>query len=218
MHGKTKLFLLLSVFLLTNCMSFAGNSITYQNGLNCQNSANGASCTYTCPNGNTERVTVSGSISPLYGASSEELDEQLCGIPAPSTSTPSASATPTPRRTQTSAASPTRTPTPTGVATAEPLLAETVSMCDLGGKLINFRILDSAPDLTDANLNVEIADSETNCYENPTNPSLLTCLIPNNIRFPAQIVVSLDDVVVNDFSYSGLGCAILTTPTARSYP
>ena len=94
-------------------------------------------------------------------------------------------------------------------------------MCDLGGKLINFRIVESAPELTGVTLEVRIAEQESNCYLNPTNPALLTCSIPNDISFPAQVVVSLDGAVVNDFLYSGVGCSILTTPTPakiRSYP
>jgi hypothetical protein len=220
MHGKTRLFLLLSVLLITSCTSFAGNSITYSNGLSCRNSTDGANCSYTCPDGSTEQVTVSGSVSPIYAASSEELDEQFCGIPAPSTPTPRASATPTPRRTQTLAVSPTSTGTASATVTAEPLLSESISMCDLGGKLINFRILAPATELSDETLNVEIAGDETTCYVNPTNRSLLTCTLPNNIRFPAHIVVTLDGALVNDFMYSGLGCSVLTTPTTgpRSYP
>lgn len=94
-------------------------------------------------------------------------------------------------------------------------------MCDLGGKLINFRLLEPAPALILSNLTVEIADRESPCYVNPTNPSLLTCRIPNNISFPVHVVVTLDGAVVNDFEYSGTGCSILTTPTPskiRSYP
>ena len=93
-------------------------------------------------------------------------------------------------------------------------------MCDLGGKLINFRIVASAPEFTEENLGVEIAEQESACYVNQTNPSLLTCLLPNEISFPAQVVVRLNGVISNDFLYSGVGCSILTTPTSRprSYP
>ena len=107
------------------------------------------------------------------------------------------------------------------MVTADPLLAETVSMCDLGGKLINFRLLSPIPELTVEDLKVQIAEQESTCYINPTNPSLLTCTISNDISFPAQVVVSVGDTVVNNFVYSGLGCSIVTTPTPskiRTYP
>jgi hypothetical protein len=108
------------------------------------------------------------------------------------------------------------------VTAQDPLLAETVSMCDLGGKLINFRIVQPAPDITGKTLEVQIAEQESACYVNPTNPGLLTCSIPNDLSFPARVVVSLDGGIANDFVYSGVGCSILTTPTpfkqGKSYP
>ena len=233
MHGKTTLFLLVSVFLLTTCKSYKAWSTSYSNGLSCQNYVDyrlfvedgeahrveGADCSYTCPNGTISEVNIEGSISPLYAASSEELDTRFCGIAAPSTPTPVVTRSPTPR-TLTPTTSPTRTPTLTALVTAEPLLSDTVSMCDLGGKLINFRILDSALELPDDTLTVQIAGDDSTCYRNPTNPSLLTCTLPNNISFPVHIVVTLRGALVYDFMYSGLGCSIVTTPTSgpRSYP
>ncbi len=180
----------------------------------------GADCTYMCPNGVIRPVAVSGSISTFYAASSEELDVQFCGAAPASTPTPTPADSPTPPVEPSPTSSPTRTATAAAVVTADPLLAETVSMCDLGGKLINFRLLAPAPELTVENLEVRIAEQESLCYINPTNPSLLTCTMPNDISFPAHVVVSLDGAVVNDFLYSGVGCSILTTPTARprSYP
>jgi hypothetical protein len=238
MPGKTKFFLLLSAFLITMCKNYANESITYRNGMSCRNyvdyrffewkgdeyrfyvAEEGADCTYMCPNGVARPVGVSGSISTFYAASSEELDVQFCGAAAP-TPTPPPTASPTPPSEPSPTRSPTRTATATVVATADPLLAETVSMCDLGGKLINFRLLEPAPELMVEALEVLIADQESPCYVNPTNPSLLTCSIPNDISFPTRVVVSLDGAIVNDFVYSGVGCSILTTPTPakiRSYP
>src|SRR5687768_6650711 len=238
MPGKTKFFLLLTAFLLTMCKSYANESITYRNGLSCRNyvdyrffewngeeysfylTEEGADCTYMCPDGTAEQTNVSGSVSPLYAASAEELDVQFCGVAAAPTATPTPADSPTPPVEPSPTSSPTRTATAAAVVTADPLLAETVSMCDLGGKLINFRLLEPASELTVEALEVLIADQESLCYINPTNPSLLTCTMPNDISFPARVVVSLDGAIVNDFVYSGVGCSIVTTPTARprSYP
>lgn len=137
------------------------------------------------------------------------------------TATEVASSTPTAASTKIPTSSPTLTASQTVVVTVDPLLEETVSMCDLGGKLINFRLLAPIPKLTVEGLEVQIADQVSTCYVNPTNPSLLTCRISNDIRFPVQVVVRVRNAVVNDFVYSGLGCSILTTPTPskiRSYP
>jgi hypothetical protein len=244
MQGKTKAFLLFSAFLLTMCKNYAGESITYRNGLSCQNYVDhrffewqgqeyqfyvreeGADCSYMCPDGTIRETNVVGSISSMYAASQEELDGQFCGI-ATATATPEPSVTAP--ATLTAASSPTPTRTPAGTASptttapviSAPVLSGDVSMCDLGGKLINFRILESAPDLTGRTLEVRIAEQESRCYVNPTNQSLLTCTIPNDISFPASIVVTLDGALVNNFEYNGLGCTILTTPTpskGRSYP
>ena len=240
MRGKTKVLLLFSALLLTMCKNYAGESITYRNGLSCRNyvdtrffewqgekynfyvSEEGAECSYMCPDGTIRETDVSGSISSLYAASQEELDGQFCGI-----ATPTATAEPSITAPATITSAPTQTPTRVTSATATapaisaPLLSGGVSMCDLGGKLINFRILASAPDLTGRTLEVQIAEQESSCYVNPTNPRLLTCRIPNDISFPATIVVTLDGALVNNFEYNGLGCTILTTPTPskiRSYP
>ncbi|HJR81745.1 MAG TPA: hypothetical protein VJ821_16855 [Anaerolineales bacterium] len=240
MPGKTRLLLLLSALLLTMCKNYANEPINYRNGLSCRNyvdyrffewsgseysfyvTEEGADCTYMCPNGVTRPVAISGSISSFYAASSDELDGQFCGVAAAPTPTPTPADSPTPASEP--SGTPTSSPTPaaslTAVVTADPLLAETVSMCDLGGKLINFRLLAPASDLTMEGLEVEIAEQESTCYVNPTNPSLLTCVIPNDISFPAHVVVRQDGAVVNDFTYTGVGCSILTTPTSRprSYP
>lgn len=173
-------------------------------------------CFYTCPNGTIGPISFDG--DPSLSLSKGDFDRRYCDIAPQFDSTAPPSVSP----------SPTSSPTVVATATAvipvtreDPLLLETASMCDLGGKLINFRIVQPAPDITGKKLEVQIAERESNCYVNPTNPSLLTCSIPNDISFPVHVVVSLDGAVVNDFLYSGVGCAILTTPTPskiRNYP
>jgi hypothetical protein len=81
-----------------------------------------------------------------------------------------------------------------------------VTMCDGATNLISFRIVEPPPDLTDRTLVVQIAGLESTCTVNPVNPSLLTCTIPALVTFPADVVVSLDGVVVNEFSFNGAGC------------
>jgi hypothetical protein len=260
MNGKTKLFLLFSVFLITMCTSRVDEPITYENGLSCQNYANtrffewrgeeynfylreeGANCTYTCPNGTLQEAAITGTSSPLYSSSKEELDVELCGIAAGAAPTaqeslltafPVSTESPTPVASRTPRVSPTAVST--SVASASPtgsglavvtlpaqgaLLTGTVSMCDLGGKLINFRITQPPQEITGRALEVQIGGQKSNCYVNPTNRSLLTCSIPIGVSFPARVLVTLDGRVVNDFEYNGLGCAVITTPTPapRSYP
>jgi hypothetical protein len=220
MRIKTHLLFLFSTLLLTTCGTYSEIELANPiEGLSCTGSVErGMQCYYTCPEGTVGPINFEG--DPSLSASKGDLDRRFCESAPPSTSTaPPATASPSPTSSPTVVA-PATVAVP--VTAQDPLLLETVSMCDLGGKLINFRIVDSASELTGKTLEVQIAEQESTCYINSTNPGLLTCSIPNDISFPAHIVVSLDGAIVNDFVYSGVGCSILTTPTPfkkiRSYP
>ena len=224
MRKKLMFFMVFSTFFLTMCGNLPESELANPiAGLSCKPSPGSSSqemvCYYTCPEETVGPMLFEE--DPSLVLSKGDFDRRFCGITPQFTSTappanPSPSSSPT--------GSPTVASTATGlvpVTAQDPFLAETVSMCDLGGKLINFRILDTAPELTPETLDVQIAEQETTCYVNPTNPSLLTCVLPNDISFPVQIVVSRGGAVIHDFMYSGLGCAVLTTPTparTRSYP
>jgi hypothetical protein len=220
MSIKIYLLFLFSALLLTMCGTFSEIELANPiEGLSCTGSIErGMQCYYTCPEGRVGPINFEG--DPSLSASKGDLDRRFCESAPQSNSTASpATASPSPTNSPTVVASATVL---VPVTSQDPLLLETISMCDLGGKLINFRIVESAPELTGKTLEVQIASQESICYINPTNPGLLTCSIPNDISFPAHIVVSLDGAVVNDFVYSGMGCSILTTPTPakkiRSYP
>lgn len=219
MPKKLMLFVVFSAFLVTMCGTFAERELANPiDGLTCRAagfSDRGVECFYTCPEETVGPIIFEG--DPSLSLSKGDLDRIYCDIAPQFASTVPPSASPSPTNSPTTEATATIV---VPVTTRDPLLAETVSMCDLGGKLINFRIIEPAPELTENTLEVQIADQESICYVNPTNPSLLTCTIPNDISFPAHIVVTLDGAVANDFVYSGVGCSILTTPTSRprSYP
>src|SRR5215216_1829717 len=227
MPRKIKLFLTFSAtLLLTMCRFYdEGERVTTINGLSCQAYTDyfgqgsaitkGLECYYECPQ------EVIGPLDfesdPSLSASKADLDRLLCGVTAPqfTPTEPAANTSLTPTVSATPAASATAQASPTArmSPTAPPsLLTGQTTMCDLGANLINFRMAEPVPDLTDKTLTVEIADIETTCAVNPTNPSLLTCTIPPLVTFPARVVVSLDGAVVNDFTYEGIGCDELTTP------
>lgn len=196
--------------------------------MNCQDT----NCTYTCSDGTVQEINLTGENSSLTTFSSEVLNAELCGEVPPSptameslltvfpvtTGTSTLAATRTPRGspmvtpTLGTPASPTQVPAAT-IAAGGDYLNGTVSMCDLGGKLINFRLAQPPRDITGMTLEVLIDEQESMCYTNPTNRSLLTCTIPVGVSFPANIAVSLDDILVDEFVYNGLGCALITTPT-----
>ena len=238
MSGKTKLFLLFSACLLTMCTNSPAEPVTYANGLSCVSvSEEEVNCSYTCSDGTVREVNVSGTDFSLDSSSKDELDAELCSIVVPTatamasllTAFPVSSASSKPVATITSRVSPTPgstlsaqvSPTAGGVVTLPApvaLLSGTVSMCDLGGKLINFRMTQPVQDIAGRNLKVQLDERESTCYLNPTNRSLLTCTIPIGVSFPANIVVRLEERVVNEFVYSGFGCAVITTPTPAPRP
>jgi hypothetical protein len=91
-------------------------------------------------------------------------------------------------------------------------------MCDVAADLINFRMLEPPPDLTGKTVMAEINAQELSCAVNPVNTSLLTCNLPPAVTFPARIIIYVDQDVVNDFTFSGLGCANITTPIVTTTP
>jgi hypothetical protein len=247
MPRKIKLFctLAFSALLLTMCRVYEqAERVSSIEGLSCQNYTDhrffewggkkynyyireeGAECSYVCPDGTVRQSDISGKISassPLFSASKADLDAQFCGVTAPqfTPTIPSEETSPTLAATETPAASATPAPTATPQASPtpeQPLLTGRTTMCDLGANLISFRMVEPVPDLTDKTLMVEIAGRESACAVNPTNPSLLTCTIPELVTFPARVVVRLDGAVVNDFTYDGTGCDELTTPIPTTTP
>lgn len=223
MPRKIILLVAFSAFLITTCKAYAqGGVVTSANGLSCQNYTNyrfltqeeGAECVYQCPDGTLRQPNISGNFSPafpLYSASKQELDEQFCGMAPQLTPTETLAVTPTTSAslTVTAQASPTieNSPTP-----SPPLLSGEVTLCDQTAGLISFRMVESAPDLTDKVLTVQMFEQELACAVNPVNTSLLTCTLPSLVAFPASVFVSLDGAVVNDFTYDGMGCVLIDTP------
>jgi hypothetical protein len=215
MTQKLKILLVLSTFLLSMCRSYDNGTVASINGLSCQNytdygfltRSEGADCFYVCPDGTVTQPHISENFSgdsSLFTASKEELDSQFCSVSAQATATESLASTP-------AAASATEPPLEPATIDA-PILTGEVTMCDQTTDLISFRILDTAPDLTGELVTARIAEQESTCAVNPVNTSLLTCTLPSPLTLPAQVVVSLDGAVVNDFQYDGVGCILVDTP------
>ncbi|HEX6270791.1 MAG TPA: hypothetical protein VFZ43_11175 [Anaerolineales bacterium] len=234
MHRKINLYFVLafSALFLTMCRFYdQGARLTPLDGLGCQaytdyfeeglGISKGLECYYACPD-RTVVGPVDFETDPSFSFSEGDLDRTLCGVVPQFTPTISSEEnSPTPAASETPALSPTPEDSATPQASPtpdQPLLTGQTTMCDLGANLINFRMVEPVPDLTDKTLIVEIADTETTCAVNPTNPSLLTCTIPPLVTFPARIVVNLDDAIVNDFIYQGIGCDELTTPIPTTTP
>lgn len=233
MFRKLNLLAAISVLLMTTMCTFydQGGAVISPNGLSCQtqtdyeifNQQQTAQCYYQCPDGTSRQPEIPGEFSvssPLYSASKEELDAQFCGeLLRPTPTRPSATMSPTLAVAATDPPTETASPSSTAEIPAieqPPLLAGDVTMCDVAISLINFRMIEPVPDLAGKDLEVRIAGQRTTCAVNAVNTSLLTCTIPPSVTFPAQVVVRLDNAVVNDFIFDGLGCAKISTafPTA----
>lgn len=209
MGRKIKLFLAFSVLLFTTTCRWydPGGRVTSTNGLSCQNFINygsfeeAAECSYICPDGTIRQPVIAGKFSvssPLYAASKEELDGQFCaGISQPPPTVLPTSRPPTVQASSTAAIS--LTPLP-------PLLTGEVTSCNRSINLINFRMVESSPDLTGRTLIVLISEQVSACAVNPLNPSLLTCTTAARLTFPIRVVVQVDGTNVNDFIFNGFGC------------
>lgn len=232
MGKKLRLFVVFSFFLLTTmCRSYSdGIPISAINGLSCRNytayfedglgTSKGLECYYACPDKTVGPLDFK--VDPALSVTKGDLDRMYCGIAPQFTPTAlSVSLSPTPVGSPTLALSPTAQASATAeipVTAQLPLLTGGVTMCDTGVNLISFRIVQPPPDLTGKTLTAQIAEQESTCYVNPTNPSLMSCTIPTGVTFPARVVVSVDGAVVNDFVYDGLGCAQISTPIATTTP
>jgi hypothetical protein len=116
---------------------------------------------------------------------------------------PTAQPSPTAALSPTVQASPTAAISPTPLP---PLLTGEVTSCNRAINLINFRMVEFAPDLTGRTLIVLISEQESACAVNPLNPSLLTCTTAAPLIFPIRVVVQVDGIDVNDFTFDGFGC------------
>jgi hypothetical protein len=235
MFRKLNLLAAISILLITTKCTFydQGGVITSPNGLSCQtqtdygifNQQQSARCYYQCPDGTSKQPEIPGEFSvsaPLYSASKEELDAQFCDeLLRPTPTRPSATMSPTSAIAEIDPPTETASPSSTAeISAAEqpPLLAGDVTMCDVAISLINFRMVEPVPDLAGKDLEVRIAGQRTTCAVNPVNTSVLTCTIPPSVTFPAPVVVRLDNAVVNDFTFNGLGCAKISTAFPTTTP
>ncbi|HJR80105.1 MAG TPA: hypothetical protein VJ821_08535 [Anaerolineales bacterium] len=236
MPRKIKPFIVLSLSALfvTMCRFYDQNArvIPFE-GMSCQpftdyfsqalNVSKGLECYYTCPD---ESVVgpLDFETDPSLTFAEGDLDRKFCNVEPQFTATepvasPSLTEDVSPTPASTDSPTPQASPTPEISPTPDsPLLTGLVTMCDTGANLISFRMTQPPPDLTEDRLVVQIADLDSTCSVNPTNPSLLTCTIPPAVIFPARVLVSLNGAIVNDFIYNGIGCDQLTTPVPTTTP
>ena len=224
MPKKLTFIFVMASFLLTMCRNYSAEPVVSANGLSCQNFVDvnmlsrtpGAECFFVCVDGSVRQPELKEEFLPsssLYNASHAQVETEFCGdaLQAVPTRTPAVIGGPTavlPTPTATViVASPTALPSPTVIPTLEPLLTGEVSMCNQSSKLINLRIVSPTPDMKGKAITAKIGDFDTTCKVNDVNPSLLSCGLPAVVVFPVNVTVKVDDAIVNQFVYDGVGCS-----------
>lgn len=147
-------------------------------------------CMFTCPN-----TTMSLQLtSNEYEWSQDQLIDKYCTVP------------PTAISTATETVIPNATATPKKIS--GPMLTGDVTLCDVKNGVINLRIVDGYDMSQVSTLETTIGGHPASCMVNPGNASIYTCNPSPAVIFPAQIVLSGDGSILNDFSFDGSGCIV----------
>jgi hypothetical protein len=183
------------------CVKFSEYTGAMQNGG--FNTVNSYDCNIPCPDGTTVKVTLEDAATDKKLLSKGKFDlaalqKQYC-TKKPVQSEVTATAIP-PLITIPNTASPSLTDLP--------LLTEEVTACDLKAGFANFRIVKSPPDLTDKTLVIAINNTEVNCIIPQNNQTVYSCILPNKMNFPANIIVKLNETEVNNFAVNSNLCGV----------
>lgn len=158
-------------------------------------------CSLPCPNGSP--VTIRSTLYLTQPNTLASLQKQYCPALPPPTDEP----TEAPPTEDVHRDPPDPTDEPPG-----PVLAGSVSACDIGLRFINFPLANPLPDLTGKSVSVFLNGSKVNCRVAGSNNQLLACTLPQGTVFPVIVSVTVDGLEVNNFSFDGAICAN-TRPT-----
>jgi hypothetical protein len=174
--------------------------------------------------GVTNKATATGDFTSQDCLYSTSKDYYKCDLTnAKHTVTASASAVVTVYGT-----APTDTETPTPTATEPPpsatptqslppILLGDVSYCDPLLHLMNMPFVNGFSPLNYKH-DVTMNGLPVNCQVNGSNSKLLTCSYPASLVFPATIQVSINGIVVNQFTFNGASCVVPPQPTKKPAP
>ena len=217
---------LLTAFLVVGCsqqapedtlaMSYTdGSSVTCtaygdRKDLNNQLIVSGYNCPLACPDGSTVSFDMAHDGLPSgQKFSKEELQAKYCTAGAAATLIVSITPAPTPTETPSGPA-----PAP---AVAAPLLTGQVTTCDLYSRYINFRLAEGAPVVSGDEVVLTMGGTPLKCTVPPSNKTILSCLLPAGIDFPAQVSIAIGGSVADQFSYNGEECYYVE-PTNTNAP
>jgi len=92
-----------------------------------------------------------------------------------------------------------------------PILTGDVPYCDLSSRAINLRFVDGFVP-TDFNHKLTIGGEPMGCKVSEANSTILSCLYPPTMVFPASIQATLNGNIVNEFEFSGATCTLPDRP------
>ena len=112
---------------------------------------------------------------------------------------------------------PTDTATPVPTATKEksgaaqptaivPFLSGKYTACDLNKGFINFRQTEPKLDVTGKKVVLTMNGAPANCSIPTGNPDLYSCALPFGVKFPAEIIVTMNGTEINKFTIDGAAC------------
>lgn len=94
----------------------------------------------------------------------------------------------------------------------KPFLSGKYTACDLNKGFINFRQTEPKLDVTGKKVVLTMNGTAVNCSIPASNPDLYSCALPVGIKFPAEIIVTMNGTEINKFSMDGAAC-VTTAPT-----
>ncbi len=110
------------------------------------------------------------------------------------------------------------TPVPPTPELPTPILTGDVTYCDLTSHALNLRLVEGFVP-ADFNHKLTIGDAPMGCKVSEANSTILTCLYPPTVVFPAIIqAATLEETVVNEFEFSGATCVVSNDSPPSSDP
>jgi hypothetical protein len=161
----------------------------------------GKQCIIPCPGyGVPYDITTDADIQNFTLA---ELSAKVCNPQQANIPEPVASSTDEPTE------EPTAPPTDpaTDPAPLKPYLTGAALSCNRTQRFVNFAIDPAVTDLNPAGLSVTFNNTPVNCTPIANaQPSVLSCSYPASMTFPIQVLVDLNGVTINNFTFDGGIC------------
>lgn len=170
----------------------------------------GYTCQIICPDGEGyyaldiyEHPNIS-----FAGMTYHQLQERYC----PASSSEPSSSTLLPTATSTVIPTPTKGQPVIQPTAIQPFLSGKFTACDLSKGYINFLQHEPKLDITGKKVVLTMNGTAANCSIPASNSGLYSCALPAGLKFPAEIIVTMNGTEINKFSIDGAVC-VTSVPT-----